>query len=297
MINKPKNPPKMKYTPEHKIVVHRFPSGISPSKVISITLNGVQKGLLDTSSSIIKPFKKPKQKREPRFMMVEMEFDQMIVAREVRMNLSTGDILVVGCLHSVVLLYPQVLTPSKTTITTFYERKKGRKPINTYFQGPGHAFFGIDRVFERYDRVYCVDTNTATGCNGSTVAVTTAITVTSKKVGDTGIYISSDHTIELVAIDPPAGNPELHGIWMLLARTWEKHPHLLQGRLAIITDTELEKIKAWNERIEPFYDGHMLPEGVDIFYASADVGSEEYLPNRLMKACDSLSTKKLQEMC
>ena len=49
-------------------------------------------------------------------------------------------------------------------------------------------------------------------------------------------------------------------------------------------------------RSEPFYDGHRLPDGVDIFYASADAGSEEFLPNQLMRTCDSLSTRKLREM-
>ena len=55
-------------------------------------------------------------------------------------------------------------------------------------------------------------------------------------------------------------------------------------------------VKAWNERTEPFYDGHRLPDGVDIFYATADAGSEEFMPNRLMRACDSLSAKKLREV-
>ena len=178
----------------------------------------------------------------------------------------------------------------------FNKRKGKKKLLHSYFQGPGHAFINIDRVFEQYDRVYCVDTNTAVARNGSRVAVTTAITVTSKKIGDSAIHISSDNTIELVATDPPPGNPEMHGIWMMLSHMWKNHPQLLQGKLAIITDTELGKVKAWNERAEPFYDGHVLPEGVDIFYATADAGSEEFLPNWLMRTCDSLSTQKLREM-
>ena len=126
--------------------------------------------------------------------------------------------------------------------------------------------------------------------------MTTAITVISKRIGDSALHVSSDNTIELAATDIPAGNLEVQGIWLMLAHLWKNHPHLLQGKLAIITDTELGKVRAWNDRTEPFYDGHRLPEGVDIFYASADVGSEEFLTNKLMKTCDSLSTRKLREL-
>ncbi len=283
-------------TPGHRNFVHKFPPDMPPGVELSITLGDVKKGLLDSNNLIIKPFKQPRQEREERSTLIEMDFGQKIIAQELRVDFTTGEISVVGRLHSTVFLYPQLLVPRRSALTTSYERKGKKKVIHAYFQGSGHAFISIDRVFGLYDRVYCVDTNTAVARNGSRIAVTTAITVTSKKIGDSAIHINSDNTIELVATDPPPGNPEVHGIWMMLAHLWKNHPQLLQGKLAIITDTELGKVKAWNERAEPFYDGHRLPEGVDIFYASADVGSEEFLPNQLMKTCDSLSTRRLREI-
>lgn len=287
---------KLPPTPSHKNFVHRFPPDMPPGEVLSVTIGGLKKGLFDSDSLIIKPLKQPRQQRQSRSTLVEMEFGQRIIAQELRVDFTTAEISVLGRLHSTVFLYSQLLIPRRSTLTTYYERKGGRKLLHAYFQGSGHAFINIDRVFELYDRVYCVDTNTAIARNGSRIAVTTAITVTSKKIGDSALHISSDNTIELVATDPPPGNPEVHGIWMMLAHLWKNHPHLLQGKLAIITDTELGKVRAWNDRTEPFYDGHRLPEGVDIFYASADVGSEEFLPNQLMKTCDSLSTRKLREL-
>lgn len=283
-------------TPGHKNFVHKFPSDMPPGDELSVTIGGVKKGLLDSDSLIIKPFKQPRQQRQARSTLVEMEFGQMVIAQELRVDFTTAEIAVVGRLHSQVFLYPQLLVPRRSSLTTYYERKGKNKLLHAYFQGPGHAFINIDRVFELYDRVYCVDTNSAVARNGSRVSVTTAITVTSMKIGNSAIHLSADNTIQLVATDPPSGNPEVHGIWMMLSRLWEHHPQLLQGKLAIITDTELGRVKAWNARAEPFYDGHRLPEGVDIFYASADVGSEEFLPNQLMKTCDSLSTRKLREL-
>lgn len=267
-----------------------------PGDTLSVTIGGIKKGLLDTAGLIIKPIKEPRQKRLERFTDVEMEFGQMVIAHELRVNLTTAEILVVGRIHSPLFLHSQVLTPRKSTLTTYYQRKGKNKLLHAYFQDVGHAFISIDRVFELYDRVYCVDTNTSTNQSGRKVAVTTALTVTSSRVGENAVHVGSDHTIQLVTNEPPPGNPELHGIWSMLGFLWKNHPNLLQGRLAIITDTDLGKVKAWNERTEPFYDGHGLPDGVDIFYASADAGSEEFMPNRLMKACDSLCTQKLREV-
>lgn len=280
----------------HRNFVHKFPPDMTPGEFLSVTINNVKKGLLDSDSLIIKPLKQPREKRQARFTLVEMEFGQRVVIQEMRIDLMTAEISVVGRLHSTVFLYPQLLVPRRSNLTTYYERKGKKKLLHAYFQGPGRTLINIDRVFELYDRVYCVDTNTAVARNGSRVAVTTAIPVTSEKIGDSVIHVSSDSTIELVATDPPLGNPEVHGIWMMLAHTWKNHPQLLQGKLAIITDTELGKVKAWNERTEPFYDDHLLPEGIDIFYASADAGSEEFLPNRLIRDCDSLSTQKLRQL-
>lgn len=73
--------------------------------------------------------------------------------------------------------------------------------------------------------------------------MTTAITVISKRIGDSALHVSSDNTIELAATDIPAGNLEVQGIWLMLARLWKNHPHLNQGKLAIITDMELGKVK------------------------------------------------------
>ncbi len=283
-------------TPGYRNFAHKFPPDMPPGEMLSVTIDNVKTGLLDSDSLIIKPLKQPRQQRQPRFTLVEMEFEQRVVIQELRVNFTTAEITVVGRLHSTVFLYPQMLVPRKSTLTTYYERKGKKKYLHSYFQGPGHAFININRVFELYDRVYCVDTNTAFDRSGYRVAVTTAIPLTSKRIGDSAINVFSDNTIELVVTDPPPGNPEIHGIWMMLAHTWKNHPQLLQGKLAIITDTEMGRVKAWNDRAEPFYDGHRLPEGVDIFYASADAGSEEFLPNQLMRTCDSLSKRKLQQM-
>ena len=225
-----------------------------------------------------------------------MDFEQDVLVQELQINFSTSEVFVIGRIHSVLALGSQLLVPRRSALTTYYERKGKKKVLHAYFQGPGHPFINIDRVLEGYDRVFCVDTNTAVRPCGKKVAVTTALSTTTEKIGGNALHIASDNTIQVVAEDPPNGNPELHGIWAVLGFLVREHPGLVQGRLAIITDTELGMVRAWNDRTKPFYDGHFLPSDVDIFYATADGGSDEFMPNRLMRACDSLSAIRLREV-
>ncbi len=282
---------------EDKLFVHRFPRDLPPSEALSVEIGGVEKYQVDTAGPVIRPpILRPNQHRQKRFTLVEMEFGQKVIAHELRVNFTTSEVLLIGQIHSTLILEPQVLIPCRSTLTTYYARKGKKKVLHAYFQSSGHPFINIDRVLEGYDRVYCIDTNTAINRSGQKVAVTTALAAKARRVGESAVHIGSDYTIQVVARDPPPGNPELHGIWSVLGFLVRDHPGLVEGRLAIITDTELGMVKAWHERTEPFYGGHRLPYGVDIFYATADAGSEEFMPNQLMRVCDSLSARKLREV-
>lgn len=288
---------KLLQRPKDRLIVHRFPRDISPGKVVSVELGGVKKELLDTKGPVIRPPKPQRNRtRQERFTLLEMEFEQKVVAHELRVNLTTSEVFLIGQVYSALILEPQILIPHRSTLSTYYARKGKKKMIHAYFQSAGHPFINIDRVLEGYDRVYCVDTNTALNHRGKKVAVTTALAAKSKRLGEVALHTGSDYTIQVVSRDPPPGNPELHGIWAVLKFLVRERPELVEGRLAIITDTEFGMVKAWHERTEPFYDGHRLPDGVDIFYATADAGSEEFMPNLLMRTCDSLSKKKLREI-
>lgn len=285
------------HRPGDKLFVHRFPRDIPPGEELSVEIGGVLSELLDTSGPVIRPPKRqPNQKRQERFTLLEMEFGQKVIAHELQVNLTTTEVFLIGQIYSALVLQPQILIPRRSTLTTYYARKGKRKVLHAYFQNAGHPFIKIERVLEAYDRVLCVDTNTAINRSGQKLAVTTALVAKSTRLGEIGVHVGSDHTIQVVAHDPPPGNPELHGIWSVLGFLVREHPELVEGRIAIITDTEFGMVKAWYERTEPFYDGHVLPDGVDIFYATADAGSEEFMPNLLMRTCDSLSAKKLREI-
>lgn len=280
-----------------KLFVHRFPPDIPPGEEVSVEIGGVNSELLDTNGPVIRPpNRQPNQKRQERCTLLEMEFGQKITPHELQVNLTTSEVFLIGQIYSPLVLTPQILIPRRWALTTYYARTGKRKMLHAYFQNAGHPFIKIEQVLEAYDRVICVDTNTAINRIGQKVAVTTALVAKADRLGEIAVRIGADHTIQVVAHDPPPGNPELHGIWSVLGFLVREHPKLVEGKIAIITDTEYGKVRAWHERTEPFYDGHRLPNGVDIFYATADAGSEEFLPNLLMRACDSLSAKMLREV-
>lgn len=286
------------HKPRDVRLVHRFPRDIRPAEYFSVEIGGVVvSDLLDATGPVIRPpARPPVQERKRRFTLLEMELGQKVIAHELRVNMTTSEVFLFGQICSALILAPQILVPRRSTLTTYYERKKKKKVLHAYTQRAGHPYINVNRVLDGYDWVYCVDTNTAINRNGQKVSVTTALAAKSERLGEIAAHISSDHIVQMVAHDPPPGNPELHGIWSVLRFLVNDHPEMVEGRLAIITDTEFGMIKAWQDRTEPFYDGHRLPDGVDIFYATADAGSEEFMPNRLMKICDSLSTKKMREV-
>lgn len=288
---------RLHHKPGDKLIVHGFPRDMPPGDAFSVELGGVKSQLLDAAGLVIQPPRRQlNQKRLERFTRVEMEFGHKIIAHELQVNFSTTEVFLVGQICSALILKPQILIPRRSTLTTYYVGNGKKKVLHAYFQSAGQPFIKIDRVLEGYDQVLCVDTNSKVNRKGQKVAVTTALVVKSKRLGEIAVHVGGDHTIQVVAQDPPPGNPELHGIWSVLGFLVREHPHLVEGRIAIITDTEFGMVKAWNERTEPFYDGHRLPEGVDIFYATANAGCEEFLPNLLMRTCDSLSAKKLREV-
>lgn len=283
--------------PGERIVVHELPRNISPATSVSIELGGVEGQLLELDGIAVRPARQqPAQPRLTRFTKVELEFGTLVIAHQVHVNLSTSEVFVIGQIHSPLALAPQILCPVKSTLSTYYKRKNKPKLIHAYFQGAGHPSLSIERVLGTYDRILCVDTNTAVNRRGQVVAVTTALVAKSEKFGEVAAHVSSDHCFQVIAHDPPPGNPELHGIWSVLEVLVRDYPAHVEGRVAIITDTEYSRVRTWQDRTEPFYNGYCLPEGVDIFYATSDAGSEEFNPNLLMRTCDSLSSAKLKEV-
>ncbi|HVZ45613.1 MAG TPA: hypothetical protein VHA82_17515 [Ramlibacter sp.] len=282
--------------PGDRVHVQRFPSDIGAAQRVTVELGGVMTHLMNVEGLALRRPKSRREKRQRRFTLLDMEFLQRVIARELRVNLTTSEVFLIGRTYSPVILAEEILTPNKSTLTTYYKREGGKKKIlHAYYYSAGHPFINIDRVLDTYDRVFCIDTNTGVNRRGQTIAVTTAIWGKGKRLGDVASHMQSDATLQVIDKDPAPGNAELHGIAKVFSHLNHNAPQFLEGRIAIITDTEYDRIKAWNQRTETFYNDHNLPVGVDIFYATSDSGSDEFMANKMMRACDTLSTQKLRE--
>lgn len=60
----------------------------------------------------------------------------------------------------------------------------------------------------------------------------------------------------------------------------------LLSRIAVVVDSDLDKVHGFNSRLEPIYANYFLPEAFKMFYASAERGTTEYFENSLMHTCD-----------
>lgn len=287
---------KMLEAAKDQVLFQRFPEDMPPAQILEITLSGVKSNMLDAEGlMLVLPKQQANQPRNERFSKLEIDFGKKVKIREMHANLTTSEIICIGQIYSPIIVANGHLGDARSTLTTYYARKNKNKILHAYFQLPGSHFLGIEKVLATYDQVFCVDTNSAVARDGRKVAVTTAIIGKPKTLAESAMYIGETTEYQCVAYDPP-GNPEIHGIWMCFCHIYKEHPALLENRIALITDTEYGRIKDWQSRSDPFFEGWMLPEGIDIFYATSDAGGDEFTPNRLIKNCDQLSAKKMKEI-
>lgn len=269
---------------------------MKPAQIVEFTLSGVKSRLLNIEGlALTFPRKQKNNAKIERFSTIQIDFGQRVKIHSIYANLTTSELTCIGQPNSPIIINQAPLTPAKATLKTYYKRKDKDKILHAYFNISGRHYLNISKALSTYDQIFCIDTNAASTRDGRRVAVTTAIIGTPMTFADSALLIGESIEYQSIAYDPP-GNPEIHGIWMCFCHIYKDRPDLLKNRIALITDTEYNQILAWQNRTEAFFDGHKLPEGIDIFYATSDAGIEEFLPNKLIKTCDKLNDKKLQDI-
>lgn len=90
--------------------------------------------------------------------------------------------------------------------------------------------------------------------------------------------------------------PENYMYVDIIEKIKRHNEHMLQNpSVAVIVDSDLINIPDINRRLTPIYFDYILPENFQMFYASSDVGTSEYIQNRLMKICDNEAKIALNE--
>lgn len=281
--------------PTGKYLIHTFPADMAVAEIIQLTLNDVQKKLINFSNNNLKPDRHPKQSdRIVRHTEIKLRFPQKIKAIKLFLNMNSRIVFVFGKRDTAIMIRPEILKPAETHIITYYKKKDKKKVINACFFGSGHPVTDMHLAMANCEVVMTVDTNSRDVPGVGKVAATTAIEAYIREVTKDAYHVQSGPMRQKIMIDPP-GNPEIFGIGTMMFHFFEANPNLKDKRIGIITDTELDLLKGINQRTVPFFQTMLLPENTDLFYATSDSGSAEFIANRLMRMCDNASTEYLNK--
>ena len=153
------------------------------------------------------------------------------------------------------------------------------------------AFSGLKQLAE-YEVIFAIDTNTAE-VDGKGISVAGFIPFSLEPTDDGYVVTNSEEHVQLYEFDRVPEKPELCAI-LKLTLDLRKHAGIgVKSRVAIITDTELDALDAFNARETSIYEGHFLPEGFTLLYASSDTGWE--VPNKFIRICDKAADQTIKE--
>jgi hypothetical protein len=179
-----------------------------------------------------------------------------------------------------------------TRIETSYNRAKGPKFLNQIpLQSTLLKINPNEALAANYDIVFAVDTNTR-NFKGFRFSVTGVIEARHAFDPATGSAAFAFHTPFLLEFTQVITRPEQLG-WMITAQNIEADPQYNAfGRIGLIVDSDLQKLREYNDRKLPIYEDWFLPGRFTLIYASSDVGGE-YLANRFVRAADGAASQIL----
>jgi len=176
-------------------------------------------------------------------------------------------------------------------LVTSYIKDSGKEKILSMAptQKMASAFGLMANIRMNFDVLIAIDTNTNI-MNGNKISITTSFFTPS--------LISSNLNAELLSswisfdcID--SLNPERLG-WHLVIKyniIQKKNP---PQKIGIIVDSELGLIDLINKREIPYYADNLLPDNVQLLYASeTETGS---FPNEMIKCCDYVSREVFEQI-
>jgi len=173
-----------------------------------------------------------------------------------------------------------------------YDRQKGPKVLSRVPQQHDQISFDAGPALKKnFDFVCAVDTNTRV-IQGKKVSVVAVVTLRSITLPERdGLKSYWQHAVpfclEYVEL---RSNPENFG-WMAALEKLKKHGLIQAGmRVGMIVDSDLGKLKSYNQRKEPVDLGDFLPEGVQLIYATAD-GGKESIVNVTLGLADTVASQ------
>ena len=183
------------------------------------------------------------------------------------------------------------VTPKSARLVTSYKREKGPKLLNRLDTNTQELLLDSHRVFEKYDLIYAIDTNTIS-IGEDIVSVTCIVLckIERKKKGTLALF-APVHWLEFRNIQEKPENT----VWRyMIEKMMTPHPAYNESwKIAMLVDSDLGDIPDYNAGKKPIIEDFYLPRNISLVYASADIG-KEYLPNILISRCDKESKELIK---
>ena len=176
--------------------------------------------------------------------------------------------------------------PKSIEVGTEYKRdnpNKSSKFLNLAKADEKNIITDINTILLSFNIVFAIDTNSL-DLNDEKISVSCPINFWGGANGENqSIEYKQHHSLEFRNAKV---NPELIG-WCYLIKYLMEPGYMPAGtRIAIIVDSELDRLNAINSRIEPILDDFFLPVNYQLIYASSDVGKDNVV-NKMISICDT----------
>ncbi|MBW9275713.1 MAG: SEC-C domain-containing protein [Candidatus Thiodiazotropha sp. (ex. Lucinisca nassula)] len=172
--------------------------------------------------------------------------------------------------------------------TQSYKRDNNKNKVLTKGVTTSNHPMRPDSVLWNYDHIFSVDTNTITIENISISMTGVIHAYIDNTKSEPALRYSPVMLLEFWDTDV---KPELLG-WLVTINSILENKHFEKKKIALIVDSELDKLDKINLRQIPILDDIYLPSNFTFVFATADSASN--IACKLIRLSDTLSTSKLK---
>ena len=237
--------------------------------------------------------KNSKTKRKDRITEINFTFRNQVILISTRISLDTSEIQLIGY-STIFSTQPEIIVPDFFELTNFYERAKKRKILNYFCMQNQLPPANISWLIRKHEIFYAIDTNSIKYKDIGKVSVSTILEGKSYDINNGYSACECNHFSTEVYSNLTV-NPEIYAIIQLIEKIKPYHNYKSKFHIGIVTD-QLDSIKQYNLREKPLIENYFLPYGFHLSYATDASGSEEYLPNRLIRECENQSKNIITKM-
>lgn len=278
----------------HRVVSGDIPDSTPPAELFEFTISGVRSSLITLDENNVVAPNRGKSAKLERYTLVSIRFKTKVKVRRWRLTMDGKHIELFGTPVSVLLLPETSLVPSEVEMVTYYGRPSKRKVLSAFYFENESPPSTPHCALERFDQVYGIDTNTVSFEEFGPLSVTIAMKVSMTRIGNEYGNFRTESFVQFARRNV-SNNPEVSG-WVEVLHHILADPRHVQKKIGIVVDSELGKLQQMNARRIPLMDNFYLPSNFELVFATDASGTEEFIPNKLIRACDKAASLNIDDV-